>query len=518
MDIEELLGELKTFALWPRCFSVSELLSIVGSSFNREAVRQSLLNHSRFVCLSRSKTEEDLFVYDATLFNWFVSLTTRAVQAATFRLTEHQVAVLMSHLLPSNDRWASPPPEGVRWATRLGFLAPSHTAKHYVLPMARLLSFLPPPSFRVAYEILEEFGKKEVWKQPLNVLRDESIRRGFAQFKPTVARIVDSREGLSRGRSLTLEEIGKSLGLTRERVRQLEEGFWNKILIGKEKWRRPFVIALLSSFMSDSGSVIVRVHSSDIRTKRFLAKCAPIPCSELSRIRCLALFPFPSNSLLATFDKIRAEEIEIDSRSIAAGLERDRNVVLGGDDVRILAEEIAKYRRKRLGREGRVYLALRAIGRPAHYSRVCEYHNALFPEFVLSEGSVHTALGSQRRGMVWTGLRGTYALKEWGYRRPSKKLFEAVTEIVKRFFSQTGRPVALSAIIAEMGKYRQMVNISSVAIASHLNPDLRRVSRDSFIPGTPGDLHQEEIPAEELDRILRDFGAGTWESGLSKKG
>jgi len=34
---------------------------------------------------------------------------------------------------------------------------------------------------------------------------------------------------------------------------------------------------------------------------------------------------------------------------------------------------------------------------------------------------------------VWTGLRGVYTLKDWGYEQPAVGLYEGVLEIVTRF-------------------------------------------------------------------------------------
>jgi len=56
-----------------------------------------------------------------------------------------------------------------------------------------------------------------------------------------------------------------------------------------------------------------------------------------------------------------------------------------------------------------------------------------------------------------------------------------------------------------MGKYRQVVRNSSLTIALHRNPNIRRIGKNSFIPKKPDEEIQEEIFEEELDRILRDF-------------
>jgi len=47
------------------------------------------------------------------------------------------------------------------------------------------------------------------------------------------------------------------------------------------------------------------------------------------------------------------------------------------------------------------------------------------------------------------------------------------------------RPVPFTVIVAEMGKYRQVVRNSSLTIASYRNPNLRHIDKNSFIPKKP---------------------------------
>jgi hypothetical protein len=115
--------------------------------------------------------------------------------------------------------------------------------------------------------------------------------------------------------------------------------------------------------------------------------------------------------------------------------------------------------------------------------------------------------------VVWIGVRGTYALKEWGYERPSKGLFEAVADIVENRYEATGTPVPFAVIAAEMGKLRRVVKLSSLTFATHCNPRLRRVSGDSFVPRAPDDEVVEEIAEDELDRILQEFEDHLGDSG-----
>jgi RNA polymerase primary sigma factor len=59
----------------------------------------------------------------------------------------------------------------------------------------------------------------------------ESIEELLNQLTPQEKKIIVSRYGLDDGEQLTLEEIGIEMGLTRERIRQLERGAINKMRI-----------------------------------------------------------------------------------------------------------------------------------------------------------------------------------------------------------------------------------------------------------------------------------------------
>jgi RNA polymerase primary sigma factor len=59
-------------------------------------------------------------------------------------------------------------------------------------------------------------------EQAGQILRDAGVRRAVAALPERERRVVELRFGFE-GESLTLEAIGRELGLTRERVRQLEK-------------------------------------------------------------------------------------------------------------------------------------------------------------------------------------------------------------------------------------------------------------------------------------------------------
>jgi len=60
-------------------------------------------------------------------------------------------------------------------------------------------------------------------------LMADQLRRALDDLEPREATIMSLRFGLFDGRPRTLDEIGKHLGLTRERIRQLEKQSLSKL-------------------------------------------------------------------------------------------------------------------------------------------------------------------------------------------------------------------------------------------------------------------------------------------------
>ena len=129
----------------------------------------------------------------------------------------------------------------------------------------------------------------------------------------------------------------------------------------------------------------------------------------------------------------------------------------------------------------------------------------LWPDQFLSERNIHSACTQKKQGIVWIGIKGTYALKEWGYEQPSMTLFESVCDIVRRKYKETSKPVFLEIINSELGKYRRIINPTSILFAAYCNPSLKRVGRSSFIPKQDDVDDKEGISLNELDRIFREF-------------
>lgn len=366
-------------------------------------------------------------------------------------------------------------------------------------------------SGKLARNVLASFAEMDALPSERAWL--ESVHDDFSMFPPRIAQVVQAREGLTSGTAMTLQELGDRLGVTRERVRQLEKKFWELI---HHRSRRRFlttcISALLCRVMARQGSLLVDDRSGDAALTRFAARCAGIPEAELPHIGLVVLGASPNE--LRDVPSFGSFPTGVDGPAVASRLECDSELCLTGDDLGVVADRLALLRAKHLTKGERVYLALKAIAKPAHYSEVMDVYNRLFPDDASGQHSVHAVLGREQHGVVWIGLSGTFALREWGYERPSVGLFDAVTEIVVKRYEATGKPVPFAVIEAEIGKYRQIVKHSSLTIAAHCNPNLKRVLRDSFVPKTPGDEGEEAVAADELDRILQEFEGRTGSGGM----
>lgn len=498
MSVNRIAYILNHFALLPRAFTILELLEFADPETDHRALRRALLNDKRFVALDQEVSDECLFVPESTLFRWFTYLSFRLAQACQARLSTSQFANSMSSLR-LDGRWDAPPVQAVDFGHQFGFIAPAWTPGQYVFPLAWLLSYLSPPQMEVAHSILESLTEEENRNANLRTPIEYWLEEELFQSDKRTVYVIQQREGLLTGARATLEWIGADLGITRERVRQIEERFWKKLL---RRHGSSMIVGLLGEIMRRQGRLVINNEESSIR---FLAKCIGTPQVEVPRTGLVILGASPEDIGLVVSISRRARLGWIDAGIIATCLESEGRLCLSGSDLRVVCERVASSCRKRLTRAQKVCLALHSIGRPAHFSEAWEEYNHQFPDDPSTEHSIHAALLREEHGVVWVGVKGTFALEEWGYQRPSKSLFEAVTEIVENIHKHTGKPVPFQVIMAEVGKYRRLVNVTSLVFATHCNPNLRRVFKDSFVPKGPNDQVQDETSEDELDQLLREF-------------
>lgn len=473
---------LNVFNQYEHCFTFEDLSNFAELDFDSKLLKHALLNDSRFIVMNKGNSNKKYFIPKRRLFQWFCQLNLKLAQAKQTRLSKHQLAKLMG-LLCIHERWDTPSTEVIQFAKQFGFIGSAWTEDQYIFPLAYILSFMSCSLSEVTVKyIIEEISSNTMDVNfSLQPLTKESITENFSCLTESESYIIRAREGFLTGKKMTLQWLGNQYGTTRERVRQSEFRAWLKL---RRSVNAPtFSRALIYHIMSKQGSLMIKTDSPEMLTIGFLSKCSRVPYATLSHINLTILGVLPEDTILLKPWRLLLDNI--DSVSIINQWESEGRFCLIKRDLVFLAESIIRFRLKRLNKEQKVYLALRTIGKPAHSARITEVYNSLFPDHQSTEHNIYAVLGREKYGVVWIGIRSTFALKEWGYEHPSKTLFNTVTKIVEKKYKETTRPVSFTVIVAEMGKYRQVVKNSSLTIASHRNPNLRRIGKNSFIPKKP---------------------------------
>jgi len=492
-----------------RAFTFQEIIESADPDNDHADLRAKLVAHPRLIRLRPTSDDPDVFVPDTVLFRWFASLNIRLARLEVFRLTPSQVGFTMSHL-HANARWIMPPPDAVKFGARLGLIGSPAVGEDFVFPFARLLSRARTGALDAARAFLHEMADKALWRKPLRALAAGFVDRGFSSLPEPSRWIVQARAGLL-GRKPTLQDMGRCLALTRGRVQQIESQFFADRSRDHAAWQpqcrlRPFLYALIADRMDQSGSLIIDISTSVAAGVLFLAKCCgvsvtPVADTGLTLLAARKAEVAPLESRKWAFPE------GLDGKAVAADWERTCCHGLVGADVGVLVSRIVARRRQHLTKAQKVCLALRALGRPSHYSEVAREYARLWGGADESEHNIHAVLGRENLGVVWVGMKGTYALKEWGYEHPAQSIFETVAGIVKRKFEETGKPVPFLVIAAEIGRHRKLVNQKSLFIAASCNPAVRSLPGGVFVPAAGPATQEEATSADELDSILQAFVA-----------
>jgi RNA polymerase primary sigma factor len=158
---------------------------------------------------------------------WIRQAVTRAIadQSRTIRIPVHmgdQINKLLRtshHLTQELGR----EPTASELAEEMGI--PADKAEE-MLRIARRPLSLEKPTDAEAESELGDFIKDEDSPMPVEVIVDEALQdalQGVLQdLPPREVRILQMRYGLVDGETYTLEEVGRKMGVTRERIRQIE--------------------------------------------------------------------------------------------------------------------------------------------------------------------------------------------------------------------------------------------------------------------------------------------------------
>ena len=165
---------------------------------------------------------------------WIRQAVTRAIadKARTIRIPVHMVEKLNKvvhverQLVQEFGR--EPTPEEIalelQWTTR---------EVKDILRIAQLPVSLEKPIGEEEDSELGDFVEDDSAESPFELasenLRRENVRRALQALPTREREVIEMRYGLSGGKARTLEEVGKAFGVTRERIRQIENNTLKKL-------------------------------------------------------------------------------------------------------------------------------------------------------------------------------------------------------------------------------------------------------------------------------------------------
>lgn len=312
--------------------------------------------------------------------------------------------------------------------------------------------------------------------------------------------IISRRFGLF-DRKETLEQIGELLGITRERVRQLEKSVITRLKHSAEQGEVPHideVESLLVSTLQDLGGVArlsdvsEKVTATNSRLEQARVAFLAQLCAKLVVIndddhyhQSIALLDKHDEitlkghvtSLIDAVKKI-GEPKPIDHIAKQAGIADTKH-----------AEAIAstsKHLATLNGRWGlmkwpmvnpknirdKIYVILHENGKHMHFNEISDAIKASdFKRKEVTTQAIHNELIKDKR-FVLIG-RGIYALKEWGYEKGT--VADIITEVLKK----AGEPLHRDEIVKRVLKSRY-VKETTILLNLQGKPQFKRVAKATY--------------------------------------
>ena len=312
--------------------------------------------------------------------------------------------------------------------------------------------------------------------------------------------IITRRFGLF-DRKETLEQIGELLGITRERVRQLEKAIIIRLKIATEEGNIPAVRTI--------ERLIIRDLSENGRTGRVNDIAERLSPGKATAIRTHVAFIAELSPRLTTINETDNyyQGISIaengDEKKIRSNIDTIvKTIKKHGEPIDIetlhgmltyespaqvralasLSKQLASLKDvwgltkwptvnpKNI--RDKIYVILVGNGKPLHFSEIAKaIKTSDFKRKNVTTQAIHNELIKDKR-FVLIG-RGIYALQEWGYSRGT------VSEIIANVLKDAGEPLHRDEIVRRVLKSRR-VKETTILLNLQSKPEFKRVAKATY--------------------------------------
>ncbi|MDL2363387.1 MAG: sigma factor-like helix-turn-helix DNA-binding protein [Patescibacteria group bacterium] len=312
--------------------------------------------------------------------------------------------------------------------------------------------------------------------------------------------IVARRFGLF-DRKETLEQIGEMLGITRERVRQLEKSVITRLRTNAEQGSVPhiseFQTTSLEHLAATGGVARVfelanKISKSTSREEQARVAFLSQLCPDLTTITEDDNF-FASVAVGQAYDekglkksvedliatiKALGEPLPIDDIAKAAGTENIAQTAALASTSKLLATLNGRWGLMKWPMvnpkniRDKIYVILKENGKHMHFNEIAgSIKDSEFKRKDVTTQAIHNELIKDKR-FVLIG-RGIYALKEWGYEKGT------VADIITDVLKTAGEPLHRDEIVKRVLKSR-FVKETTILLNLQGKPQFKRVAKATY--------------------------------------
>jgi len=312
--------------------------------------------------------------------------------------------------------------------------------------------------------------------------------------------IVARRFGLF-DRKETLEQIGEMLGITRERVRQLEKAVMTRLSANAEQGNVPHIKefeAKTSELLSETGGVsrvsnlTKKLGAEPTREEQARVSFLSQLCPKMVVINDDDNF-YNSVSIKSTFDdkKLKSTVTELVATIKQLGEPKTIAQIAKAASIEDAkqAEALASTSKKLATLNGRwglikwpmvnpknirdkIYVILKENGKQMHFNEISEaIKDSDFKRKDVTTQAIHNELIKDKR-FVLIG-RGIYALKEWGYEKGT------VADVIENVLQEAGEPLHRDEIVKRVLKSR-FVKETTILLNLQGKPQFKRVAKATY--------------------------------------